>query len=867
MRSSRCRTCRRWSGSARSKVSTLGRIGRLAEVVLDHVGHEGVDGLVVGHAVADGVGDRHVAGAGGVEQPGDAEQRVGYEVHRVEVLVVDPPVDDVHGPRAADRAHPEPVVTAEQVAALDELGTHAAVPGRRARSGRSCARPGVSTATVGSATSGRRRGAQRVEQALGVLDHRAHLLAREHLGQHVRQRTPVLQDVGDPARAAQVVLEHAELADLVTDEVDAGHVDADAVRRHEPVRRAVVVVRRVTSRRGTMPSSSTSPAPYTSARNDLERPDPLADAGSTRSHSSAADDAGDEVERQRPLAAGQGERDALTVEVGVAQPGPLGQPLGAEPVQDGGDARPCPARGLAGRVDHLVVGGEALRRRRPGAHGRSLAPAVSAAANGVTGVSAPRRRRHQPGASPRSVPARGPGRDLRMSTGSMSWALPPRGPRGPQCRHDTGYSLRGSTRSRGRVEAALQARGRARRRAQPVLARARRWGPDLSAGVHAVFADPGPGGARRPARRGRVRRLGSPAPTRCASATPSACCVPTGSSRPTPWATSPTPTGSPARSRESPSTSTTCASWGTTYLHLMPLLQPRSGANDGGYAVADYRSVRADLGTMGDLETARVRPPRQRHRAHDRPRPQPRRRRARVGGCGASGRPEVPRYFLVFHDRTEPDRYERTLPEVFPDFAPGNFTWDDELDGWVWTTFNSYQWDLNWSNPDVVAEFADLIALPRQQGRRLPAPRRDRVPLEAPGHQLPEPARGARPHPSAARGGADRRAVAGVQGRGDRVAGRPRAVPGVGEYAGPVSRPRLPQQPHGPDLVGARDERRAAPGPRRSTSFPSEADHHGVGDVPPLPRRHRLGVDDADAAAVGWNGYAHRRFLSQWFVG
>ena len=38
---------------------------------------------------------------------------------------------------------------------------------------------------------------------------------------------------------------------------------------------------------------------------------------------------------------------------------------------------------------------------------------------------------------------------------------------------------------------------------------------------------------------------------------------------------------------------------------------------------------------------------------------------------------------------TEPDAYERTLPEVFPDFAPGSFTYDDELDGWVWTTFNA----------------------------------------------------------------------------------------------------------------------------------------------------------------------------------
>src|SRR5690606_30895178 len=40
---------------------------------------------------------------------------------------------------------------------------------------------------------------------------------------------------------------------------------------------------------------------------------------------------------------------------------------------------------------------------------------------------------------------------------------------------------------------------------------------------------------------------------------------------------------------------------GVTYLHLMPLLQPRPAPHDGGYAVADYRRVRDDLGTMEDL--------------------------------------------------------------------------------------------------------------------------------------------------------------------------------------------------------------------------------------------------------------------------
>ena len=64
---------------------------------------------------------------------------------------------------------------------------------------------------------------------------------------------------------------------------------------------------------------------------------------------------------------------------------------------------------------------------------------------------------------------------------------------------------------------------------------------------------------------------------------------------------------------------------------------------------------------------------------------------------------------MIYPDRIVPDQYEQTLPEVFPDFAPGNFTWDEELAGWVWTTFNDYQWDVNWANPDVFCEYLEII--------------------------------------------------------------------------------------------------------------------------------------------------------------
>jgi len=147
------------------------------------------------------------------------------------------------------------------------------------------------------------------------------------------------------------------------------------------------------------------------------------------------------------------------------------------------------------------------------------------------------------------------------------------------------------------------------------------------------------------------------------------------------------------------------AGLGTTYLHLMPLLRAREGENDGGYAVTDYRTVDPRLGTMADLEAVAS-------ALHDRG----------MSLCidvvlnhtaqehawarrWLAGDPEYAGFYTAFPDRTIPDAYDATIPEVFPDRAPGSFTWVPEAlggaGGWVWTTFWPYQWDLDYSNPAV----------------------------------------------------------------------------------------------------------------------------------------------------------------------
>ena len=148
---------------------------------------------------------------------------------------------------------------------------------------------------------------------------------------------------------------------------------------------------------------------------------------------------------------------------------------------------------------------------------------------------------------------------------------------------------------------------------------------------------------------------------------------------------------------------------GATYLHLMKVMRAREGENDGGYAIIDYRRVDPALGDNEDL-VALCAALRARgiapcidlvlnHCAREHP----------WAVAARAGEARYRDYFHLFPDREMPDAYERTLPEVFPDFAPGNFTFDEEGGQWVWTTFHDYQWDLNWSNPELFLEIADIM--------------------------------------------------------------------------------------------------------------------------------------------------------------
>jgi amylosucrase len=305
---------------------------------------------------------------------------------------------------------------------------------------------------------------------------------------------------------------------------------------------------------------------------------------------------------------------------------------------------------------------------------------------------------------------------------------------------------------------------------------------------------------------------------------------------------------------------------GVTYLHLMPLLTPRPAPNDGGYAVADYRTVRPDLGDTDDLRAltttlrehgislcldlvlnhvAREHPWAEAARAGDE------RRRA---------------YFHVFADRSLPDAYEETMPEVFPDFAPGSFSHDPDLDAWVWTTFNEYQWDLDWSNPDVLCEFAAIVCHLANLG--VEVFRLDAIAFlwkrlgttcqnEPEVHELTRLLRTVA-----------RIACPAVLFKAEAIVG-PADLPaylGVGEHAGRVSdiayHNSLMVQLWSMLATGevglAARALQQLPQPPSTTSWLTYARcHDDIG----------WAIDDGDAWHAGLDGPSHRRFLSDWYAG
>jgi amylosucrase len=155
---------------------------------------------------------------------------------------------------------------------------------------------------------------------------------------------------------------------------------------------------------------------------------------------------------------------------------------------------------------------------------------------------------------------------------------------------------------------------------------------------------------------------------------------------------------------------------GVNLVHVLPIMECPEGASDGGYAVKNFRNLKPGAGTLEDLRQLAGKM-RQRdmlltldvvlnHTSDEHPWAQA----ARAGDTTHQD------YYYIFEDRRIPDMFEETMPEVFPENSPGNFTFDETMGKWVMTVFNTYQWDLNYSNPDVFIEMMDIVLFWANQG-------------------------------------------------------------------------------------------------------------------------------------------------------
>lgn len=300
---------------------------------------------------------------------------------------------------------------------------------------------------------------------------------------------------------------------------------------------------------------------------------------------------------------------------------------------------------------------------------------------------------------------------------------------------------------------------------------------------------------------------------------------------------------------------------GLTYLHLMPLFAVRPGDNDGGYAISNYRSVDPRLGTIDEL----------RGLADD----------LRAAGIclvldfvlnhtaddhewairAQSGDREYQQFYYMFPDRTLPDQYEKNLREIFPAVRRGNFIWHDGMQQWIWTTFNNFQWDLNYRNPAVFNAMAGEMLFIANTGV-------DVLRLDAVAFIWKQMGTGCENLPEAHKLVQALNSLARIAAPS--LVFKSEAIVHPDEVVKYIS-PEECQISYNPTLMALLWESLAT----RETKLLTRSLQHrhelpaGTTWTNYLRCHDDIGwtFDDADAAAVGINGYDHRQFLNQFYTG
>jgi amylosucrase len=148
---------------------------------------------------------------------------------------------------------------------------------------------------------------------------------------------------------------------------------------------------------------------------------------------------------------------------------------------------------------------------------------------------------------------------------------------------------------------------------------------------------------------------------------------------------------------------------GVNFLHLMPLMESPANESDGGYAVSNFRKIDSKFGTNKDFENVVTAMQKDNmylmldivlnHTSHHH----------EWAVKAKAGDKYYQDFYYTYSDRSIPDQMDATMPEIFPESSPGNFTYNAEMQKWVMTVFHDYQWDLNFSNANVFNAMLDTI--------------------------------------------------------------------------------------------------------------------------------------------------------------
>ncbi len=271
------------------------------EVIADEGRHIGVDGFVVGDAVAHGIRQGHISRAVGAHQAGDAEHGIRPERERVQKLIVHAAVDHIDALQAVNGLHVNDAAIHDQVAAFDELDAHL-LREEAVLEIRAVVNPGRKQGDLSVVSSARRKAAQNARQLGGIVIDGKNFVLLKRVGERAHHDQAIFQHVGNSAGRAHVVFEDAIFAGLrVAHQIDAADVRVNSARHFNADHLAQKMFAGINKRAGNLPVGKNALLAVHILQKQIQRDDPLREAAFDSLPFGIRDDAGNQIEGKQAL--------------------------------------------------------------------------------------------------------------------------------------------------------------------------------------------------------------------------------------------------------------------------------------------------------------------------------------------------------------------------------------------------------------------------------------------------------------------------------------------------------------------------------------------------------------------------------------